>query len=321
MASLRKMPNGNWRAEIVKLGVRRSKVWPTKTAAKEWAAREEYEIANADSVASQESLGSLIERYARERSPQKRGVRWEQIRLNALTREPIAKIRIADLKPSDLSEWRDGRLKTVKPATVLRDMNLLSSVFSVAVKEWGLMPSNPITDVRRPKAPPARDRLATPDEMELLRISAGENLHRATARVFHAFLFSIETAMRAGEIVALEWRHLDLVNRVAHLPMTKNGTARDVPLSSEAVRLILALPRTDPVFNLTTVQREALWRKLRDRSGVKGLTFHDGRHIAITRLSKKVDVLALARMVGHRNINMLLSYFNESASELAKRLD
>lgn len=321
MASLRKMPNGNWRAEIVKLGVRRSKVWPTKTAAKEWAAREEYEIANADSVASQESLGSLIERYARERSPQKRGVRWEQIRLNALTREPIAKIRIADLKPSDLSEWRDGRLKTVKPATVLRDMNLLSSVFSVAVKEWGLMPSNPITDVRRPKAPPARDRLATPDEMELLRISAGENLHRATARVFHAFLFSIETAMRAGEIVALEWRHLDLVNRVAHLPMTKNGTARDVPLSSEAVRLILALPRTDPVFNLTTVQREALWRKLRDRSGVKGLTFHDGRHIAITRLSKKVDVLALARMVGHRNISQLLTYFNESAADLAKRLD
>lgn len=321
MASLRKMPNGNWRAEIVKLGVRRSKVWPTKTAAKEWAAREEYEIANADSVASQESLGSLIERYARERSPQKRGVRWEQIRLNALMREPIAKIRIADLKPSDLSEWRDGRLKTVKPATVLRDMNLLSSVFSVAVKEWGLMPSNPITDVRRPKAPPARDRLATPDEMELLRISAGENLHRATARVFHAFLFSIETAMRAGEIVALEWRHLDLVNRVAHLPMTKNGTARDVPLSSEAVRLILALPRTDPVFNLTTVQREALWRKLRDRSGVKGLTFHDGRHIAITRLSKKVDVLALARMVGHRNISQLLTYFNESAADLAKRLD
>lgn len=321
MASLRKMPNGNWRAEIVKLGVRRSKVWPTKTAAKEWAAREEYEIANSDSVASQESLGSLIERYARERSPQKRGVRWEQIRLNALTREPIAKIRIADLKPSDLSEWRDGRLKTVKPATVLRDMNLLSSVFSVAVKEWGLMPSNPITDVRRPKAPPARDRLATPDEMELLRISAGENLHRATARVFHAFLFSIETAMRAGEIVALEWRHLDLVSRVAHLPMTKNGTARDVPLSSEAVRLILALPRADPVFNLTTVQREALWRKLRDRSGVKGLTFHDGRHIAITRLSKKVDVLALARMVGHRNISQLLTYFNESAADLAKRLD
>jgi len=321
MASLRKMPNGNWGAEIVKLGVRRPKVLPTKTAAKEWAAREEYAIANADAVASQESLASLIDRYARERSPQRRGARWEQIRLNALTREPIAKIRIADLKPSDLAEWRDGRLRDVKPATVLRDMNLLSSAFSVAVKEWGLMSRNPITDVRRPKAPPARDRLAASDELELLRLSAGENLHRATARVFHALLFLIETAMRAGEIVALEWRHLDLTNRVAHQPLTKNGTARDVHLSSEAVRLIQALPPADPVFSLTTVQREALWRRLRDRSGVKGLTFHDGRHIAITRLSKKVDVLALARMVGHRNINQLLSCYKEAAADLAKRLD
>ena len=146
---------------------------PTKTAAKEWAAREEYAIANADPVASEESLASLIDRYARERSPQKRGARWEQIRLNALTREPIAKIRIADLKPYHLAEWRDGRLRDVKPATVLRDMNLLSSAFSVAVKEWGLMSRNPITDVRRPKAPPARDRLATSDELELLRLSAG----------------------------------------------------------------------------------------------------------------------------------------------------
>lgn len=321
MASLRKMPNGNWRAEVVKLGVRRSKVLPTKTAAKDWAAREEYAIVNSDRVAAEGDLSSLIERYSRERSPQKRGSRWEQIRLNALTREPIAKIRIADLKASDFAEWRDGRLRTVKPATVLRDMNLLSSLFSVAVKEWGVMSSNPLADVRRPKAPPARDRLATPAEMELLRLSAGENLHRATARVFHAFLFSIETAMRAGEIVALRWADLDLTNRVAHLPMTKNGTARDVPLSSEAVRLILALPQADPVFNLTTVQREALWRKLRDRSGVKGLNFHDGRHIAITRLAKRVDVLALARMVGHRNISQLLTYFNESAADLAKRLD
>lgn len=321
MASLRKMANGNWRAEVVKRGVRRSKVLPTKTAAKEWAARQEYEIANAEVIEAEGDLAALIDRYARERSPQKRGARWEQIRLNALRRDPLAKIKLSALKAADLSEWRDRRLRTLAPGTVLRDMNLLSSIFSVAVKEWGVMPRNPLADVRRPKAPPARDRLATPAEMEKLLLSAGTDLTRATARVFHAFLFSIETAMRAGEIVALRWEHLDLTARVAHLPMTKNGTARDVPLSSEAVRLIEALPKADPVFNLTTVQREALWRKLRDRSGVEGLTFHDGRHIAITRLARKLDVLPLARMVGHRNISMLMSYYNETAAELAKRLD
>lgn len=153
---------------------------------------------------------------------------------------------------------------------MLRDMNLLSSIFTVAVKEWGLMSRNPLADVRLPKAPPARDRLATPVEMEKLALSAGSNLERTTAQLFNAFLFSIETAMHAGEIVDLTWGNLDLESRVAHLLLTKNRTARNVPLSTEAVRLIQALPKADPVFNLTTVQREALWRKPRDRSGVKG---------------------------------------------------
>jgi integrase len=315
------MANGKWRAEVVKHGKRSSKVLATKTAAKDWAAGEEYAIANSDRIAAEGELLSLIERYSRERSSQKKGARWEQIRLNALTREAIAKIRIADIKASDIATWRDGRLREVSPATVLRDMNLLSSVFSVAVKEWGLMSANPMTDVKRPKAPPARDRLATPTEMEMLARSAGDDLSKATARTYHAFLFSIETAMRAGEICALRWSDLDLESRVAHLRETKNGTPRQVPLSSEAIRLIQALPHADPVFGLETGQREALWRKLRDRSGVKGLTFHDGRHIAITRLSKRVDVLALARMVGHRNISQLLTYYNETAADLAKRLD
>ena len=143
-----------------------------------------------------------------------------------------------------------------------------------------------------------------------------------TARAFHAFLFAMETATRAGEIVGLEWDRIDLDARVAHLPITKNGQARDVPLSSEAVRLLQALPRLSPVFGLTSRQLDALWRKLRDRAAVEGLTFHDSRAAALTKLSHKLDVLALARVSGHRDINMLIRvYYRESAADLAKRLD
>lgn len=127
--------------------------------------------------------------------------------------------------------------------------------------------------------------------------------------------------MRSGEIVGLRWDDVDLEGRVAHLPITKNGSARDVPLSLEAVRLLEALPKADPVFDLDSAQRDALWRKLRDRAGVVGLTFHDARHLAVTRLAKKLDVLDLARMVGHKNIQMLMRYYNASASDIAKRLD
>lgn len=61
---------------------------------------------------------------------------------------------------------------------------------------------------------------------------AGEDLNKATARAFHAFLFAGECAMRAGEIVGLSWERTDLEQRVAHLPMAKNGTVLDVPLNS-----------------------------------------------------------------------------------------
>ena len=88
-----------------------------------------------------------------------------------------------------------------------------------------------------------------------------------------------------------------------------------------AVRLLEALPELNPVFGLSSRQLDALFRKSRDKAQVIGLTFHDSRHAAITRLSKKLDVLALAKMVGHTDIRMLMVYYDESAEELARRLD
>ncbi len=189
-----------------------------------------------------------------------------------------------------------------------------------AVEEWGQLPSSPLKGVRPPPAPQPRDRRVTQGELDRLALSAGDDLSHATARAYHAFLFAIETAMRAGEIIGLAWPLIDVDARVATLPHTKNGRVREVPLSSEAVRLLEMLPRADPVFGLNSRQLDVLWRKLRDRAGVVGLTFHDSRAEATTRLARRVDVLTLARMVGHRNLNQLQTYFNESAEDIAKRL-
>lgn len=71
----------------------------------------------------------------------------------------------------------------------------------------------------------------------------------------------------------------------------------------------------------STQSLDALFRKVRDKAGIENLHFHDTRHEAITRLSKKLDVLALARMIGHRDIKELMTYYNESASDISKKLD
>ncbi|WP_421685024.1 tyrosine-type recombinase/integrase [Tritonibacter mobilis] len=266
-------------------------------------------------------LRELFERYAREVSSKKRGYKWEALRLNRWGQSDLGDKILSELSPADFAAWRDARLQKVAPSTVRREMTLMGSVFSVARREWGLIGDSPLTDVRKPQEAAARDRLPTSAELERLELSAGDDLNNATARAFHAFLFAGETAMRAGEIVGMKWEHIDLERRVVDLPMTKNGTSRQVPLSRRAVEMLERLPESDPVFSLDSRQLDVLWRKVRDRAAVEGLTFHDSRHWAITMLAKKLDVMDLARMVGHRNVNQLLTYYNESAEDLAKRLD
>ncbi|MDK3017599.1 tyrosine-type recombinase/integrase [Pseudodonghicola flavimaris] len=319
MATFRKTKTG-WRAEVSRKGVRDSKVLPSKREAQDWANRREYEILNGDKIAARMKLRELFDKYAREVSVKKRGWRWEDVRLKRFGQDRIGEIALCDLKPAHFADWRDRRLQEVAPGSVRREMVLMSSVFSVARREWGLVAESPMADVRKPSEPAGRDRLPTEAELTRLRLSAGDDLTTATTRAFHAFEFAGETAMRAGEIVGMTWDRVSLERRVVTLPMTKNGTAREVPLSSVAVKMLEALPEQDPVFGLTSRQLDVLWRKVRDRAAVEDLTFHDSRHWAITRLAKKLDVMDLARMVGHRNLSQLLTYYNERADDLALRL-
>lgn len=151
MASIRKLATGNYRAEVARRGVRKSKVFPSKSAAKEWAARQEYLILNAEEVASGGTFGEMLDRYAREVSTGKRGARWEIVRIEKLRKDRIAQKRLSDLKPADFADWRDRRGREVAPASVVREMQLIPSALNVARKEWGLIKANPCAV---PRAPP-----------------------------------------------------------------------------------------------------------------------------------------------------------------------
>ena len=122
-------------------------------------------------------------------------------------------------------------------------------------------------------------------------------------------------------MVGLHWHDVHLTARYCVLPSTKNGDRREVPLSLRAVEILRALPEGDgPIFGLETRLRDSLWRKNRPKD-LKSLRFHDTRGEAIRRLSKKLDVLELARVIGHRDLKSLMHYYDATASELAKRLD
>lgn len=316
MASIRKHGKG-WQAQVAMRGIRRSRKFTTRAEAKDWAAREEYLIKEGEGQYGPGSLRDIFERYSREVSVTKRGARWEQIRLAKIGKDKLGDVLVKDVRSGDFADWRDRRLKEVGPASVKREMILLSSVMNRARKEWGLLTFNPLKDVERPKEPPARERRVTDAEIAKLVEAAGTDMRRKQARAVLAFRFAVETAMRAGEIASLT--RSEVSGSVAHLSMTKNGTPRDVPLSSAALAILEEVPG-DALFDISSRDMDVYFRKARDSAKIKGLTFHDSRHEAITRMSRKIDVLALARIVGHKDIRMLQRYYFETAADLAGRL-
>lgn len=200
-------------------------------------------------------------------------------------------------------------------------MVLLRSVFE-ACKEWGWLTSNPLDGIKYPPHSPARDRRVAKAEIDAILKAAGYDGGSPTKTVHSvalAFLLALETGMRAGEICGLRLSDIDFEGRFCTLPKTKNGDARAVPLSTAAVALLKLLPGKG-LFELKSHTLDVAFRGLCKKAGVTGLHFHDSRHEAITRLSRKLEVLDLARMVGTRDLKSLMVYYNATPTEIAARL-
>lgn len=325
MATFRKLPSGKWEAAVSVGGRRKSKAHDTKAKARSWAAEIELQYGRGDGVAGSYTMAELFTEYAAKVSEKKKGARWEIIRLEKFQTYPIASLKLSNLKREDLEAWIDSRLGDVQASSVNRELNLISHCLTQA-RRWRWMAQNPMQDLQRPKNPPHRDRLIDPDEIKLVLAAAAysEDFPVTTQKQKTAlgFLLAIETAMRAGELCSLHDAHLDYKKRTAYLPETKNGHPRLVPLSSEAVRLLKRLPEIDgPIFGMASGTLSTHFKRIVADAGIVGLTFHDTRHEAITRLAKRLDVLDLARAVGHKNIQQLMVYYNRSAADLATQLD
>lgn len=319
MASIRRR-GAAWRAELYREGKRESASFPTKQQAAAWAQQREAELVGAR--VPDNSVADAFRRFIVEVCPKHRGGEWERYRLQLFSRDKIADVRLPNLRPIHIAEWRERRLKMVSGASVRREMNLLQSVFKACLREWGWLTIDPLKDVDRPPNPPSRRRRISQDEIDRLTLALGYNGGAPVTisdRIALAFLLALETAMRAGEILGLAWT--DVGDKSVTLHRTKNGDERRVPLSLRAREIIALMPKSDArPFDIDNGSRDALFRKARDSAQIENLHFHDSRAEAIWRLSKKLDVMELARMIGHRDIRSLMHYYAASAEELADRL-
>lgn len=334
MATFKKVAGG-WQAQVHVNGIRKAKTRPTKAEARSWAAQTEHELSQqVEGVLLSKSLTDAFRKYAEEVSPGKKGANWEIIRLKKFERDPIADLMLVDLRREHFDDFIKRSSVTLKSSSINRELNLISHVLTEC-RRWRWVIHNPLADLKRPKNPPARNRLISLVEIDTLGHVMGYNeggsIITPSQRSALAFLFAIETALRAGEICNLKeygvldnrtFKCIDLDANYIKVLDSKNGESRDVPLSPRAVELLKKLQPFDdgPVFKLVDRNLSKNFGNAVKRAGIVDLVFHDSRHEATTRLAKKLSVLELAKTTGHKNINELLTYYNETASEISKKL-
>ena len=354
MATITKRGNG-FQAKVRRAGFpTRTKSFDRKSDAKVWIRQQEERMERAlwrdDRQARQTTLATLLSDYEQTRVPTLRSAEIEKYRVRRL-REDLGKYTLATLSPEELANWRDMRLQLgISPATVSRELTTLSSAYTWAQKDRFIDCENPVKKIRRPPEPKARNRRLSEDEerllMEAMTVSSDctNSDHRRNMLLAPIVQYALETAMRRGEILALRWEDVHLGDRVAHLPLTKNGHARDVPLSARAIEILRAVQpdlqaRHGRVFSTTESAVKQAFERATSRARrayekecktarrradprvLKDLHFHDLRHEATSRLGEKLpNLIELASVTGHRDLRSLKRYYHPKASQLALKL-
>lgn len=329
MATIRRL-RGRWQAQVRRRGMKpRAKSFDSKLEAEKWARDLESQVdrfgaAPDTKILESTTLGALLERYQREITPSKRGAVQEDQRIDVLRRHDLSHRTLIGLSQQDIAAFRDERLQTVAPSTAVREMAILSHVLEVATRDWGLpLAKNVVKLVRRPIIRNDRSRRLTGDEEQRLLdgCDAGQIPYFRTL-----LIIAIETGMRRGEILGLNWSDISHNRRVITLTMTKNGSGREVPLSQRAFDALTdwkSSPELDAstVFPMSPGALEQAWRRLLVRVEISGLRFHDLRHEGISRLFERgLNVIEVSSISGHKELRMLKRYTHLSADDLVARL-
>jgi integrase len=338
MAYFRKVKKG-WRAEVERAGVRRTATRATKAEAQAWAVAEEAAIlAGARGEFPRRTLAEAVQRYRTEVTDRKAAAtaRADHLRFEAWLRDfpELAGKLFHEISGDDLARWRDARLACVSGSSVLREAQQFRPIWTLAIKQWKWAGKSPWVEIRLPAKAHARRRTGQWAEVRRMLRSAMVTPRTAPVAPMQqaawTMLVSLHTALRSGEILRMSRANVDLKRKVYHLPHHKTEARvgeRRVPLTGRAVRLLRVLDAAaeaagrDAYWTISDASRDTLYRKLRDRVMVDGLRFHDLRATALTWLSKRVDVMTLARISGHVDINELFNtYYRETAEDIAARL-
>ncbi len=321
--------NGKFQVQVRRKGFPVTcRTFHLRSDAIEWARHMETKADRGDLPTSRKALDviklrDILNRYLTEVTALKRSADNEAALLKAFLRQPLADLALSKLTTSHFQIYREKRLKKVKNGTANREMSIIKHALDLAEREWGVpIAVNPITKLKKLKVSNARTRRLNDEEYQVLigNIECCRNPH-----LISLIKFAVETGMRRGEMLRIEWPDINFQAKTLHIPITKNGHSRVIPLTSKAVQILSALFTSDNAqrpFPISDNAAKLCWQRLLKRCKIDDLHFHDLRHEAISRFFEKgLSVPEVALISGHRDFRMLFRYTHMNAESIAKKLD
>lgn len=307
-----------------------------KTDAKIWASQTESAIREGrhfqTTEAKRHTLGDLIDRYLTDVMPSKPKSAQDQTRQLIWWKSELGHNSLADCTPSLLAEYRDRLAKGEpqgtprSPGTVNRYLAALSHAFTIAVKEWEWLESNPLSRVRKPQEPRGRVRFLSDDERERLLAACKESPNQF---LYPVVVLALACGMREGEILGLTWEVVDLVQGRIILHETKNGERRLVPVTGHALDVLkefakvrrfdtpLLFPSKGTRSSVPMIMRSP-WVKALKKAEITDFHFHDLRHSCASYLAMNgANMNEIAEALGHKTLQMVKRYSHLSEAHTA----
>ena len=316
MSTIRKQSN-KWNAIVRVQGHPYiSKTFVSKTDASRWANLTEVKLRREDAGISKmkfPKFEDVARRYIEEVSILKKCYRDERSKILQFVKESWSVYPINRILPHTINKWKENALKTLSGGSVIRKLDVISSMFTTFKREWGYPVDNPVLSIRRPKKAPPRDRRLS--DADIKRLVTGNR----TSPIMRSIIeISLETGMRLSEILRAD--HQFIEGNTLKIPIAKTKP-RVIPLTNKALKL---LKDAELPFKISKWQVSKQFRKLCMGYGIKGAVFHTCRHNALTDFMRKhnLNVPETMKIAGHTDPRMLLRIYNNlEAQHVADKLN
>lgn len=337
MASFSKI-GSSWRARIRRIGHSPlTKTFSTKARAQAWATKTEAAILDgtygADGIISEDTIGTLIDRYTKELTQKKPFGKNKKAVLKSL-RQEFSGTKLAELTDDVVTEYVKKRhAGGAGGVTIAIDLTYLKTVLKAARQIWKLPADPAVVDNARAQmkyldiSTRSAERKRRPTEAELTKIKAyyRNKGDRQIIPMWEIIDFAVATAMRLGEIIALRWHDLNEVDKTIIIrdrkhPREKVGNDQEVPLLGDSFAIAQRQPRIEDeerIFPYSGKTISSIFPRACNALDVIDLHFHDLRHEAVSRLfAQGYTIEQVALVSGHRDWKMLSRYTHIKAKDL-----